>query len=60
MPTRSNSRAKAWPSITQRQLGRYRPWNDIDLFAGIDPSDIIGAVRSRRQHTISATAGLTL
>jgi len=27
---------------------------------GIDPSEIIDAVRSRRQPTISATAGLTL
>ena len=48
-------------NIIQRQLGHYADLGTTSTYLqGIDPSEIIDAVRSRRQPTISATAGLTL
>ena len=48
-------------NIIQRQLGHTRPGHHQHTYLqGIDPSEIIDAVRSRHQPTISATAGLTL
>lgn len=38
----------------------HRPRDHVNVPARIDPSEIIDAVRSRRQPTISATAGLEL
>jgi len=57
MPSSSRARASQHHSAPARSHG---PGHDLDLPAGIDPSEIIDAVRSRRQPTISATAGLTL
>ncbi len=47
-------------NIIQRQLGHTDLGTTSTYLQGIDPSEIIDAVRSRRQPTISATAGLTL
>jgi site-specific recombinase XerD len=47
-------------NIMQRQLGHTDLGTTSTYLQGIDPSEIIDAVRSRRQPTISATAGLTL
>jgi Phage integrase family len=47
-------------NIIQRQLGHTELGTTSTYRQGIDPSEIIDAVRSRRQPTISATAGLTL
>ena len=47
-------------NIIQRQLGHTDLGTTSTYLEGIDPSEIIDAVRSRRQPTISATAGLTL
>jgi site-specific recombinase XerD len=47
-------------NIIQRQLGHADLGATSAYLQGIDPSEIIDAVRSRRQPTISATAGLTL
>jgi site-specific recombinase XerD len=46
--------------IIQRPLGRAHLGITSIYLQGIDPSEIIDAVRSRRPPTISATAGLTL
>ncbi len=47
-------------NIIQRQLGHSDLGTTSTYLQGIDPSEIIDAVRSRRQPTISATAALTL
>ena len=47
-------------NIIQRQLGHTDLGTTSTYLQGIDPSEIIDAVRSRRQPTIPATAGLTL
>ena len=47
-------------NVVQRQLGHTDLGTTSTYLQGIDPSEIIDAVRSRRQPTISATAGLTL
>ncbi len=47
-------------NIIQRQLGHTDLGTTSTYLQGIDPSEIIDAVRSRRQPTISATAGLAL
>jgi site-specific recombinase XerD len=47
-------------NVIQRQLGHTDLGTTSTYLQGIDPSEIIDAVRSRRQPTISATAGLTL
>lgn len=47
-------------NIIQRQLGHTDLGTTSTYPQGIHPSEIIDAVRSRRQPTISATAGLTL
>jgi site-specific recombinase XerD len=47
-------------NIIQRQLGHTDLGTTSTYLQGIDPSEIIDAVRSRRPPTISATAGLTL
>jgi integrase/recombinase XerD len=47
-------------NIIQRQLGHTDLGTTSTYLQRIDPSEIIDAVRSRRQPTISATAGLTL
>jgi site-specific recombinase XerD len=47
-------------NIIQRQLGHTDLGTTSTYLQGIDPSEIIDTVRSRRQPTISATAGLTL
>ncbi len=47
-------------NIIQRQLGHTDLGTTSTYLQAIDPSEIIDAVRSRRQPTISATAGLTL
>jgi integrase len=47
-------------NIIQRQLGHTDLGTTSTYLQGMDPSEIIDAVRSRRQPTISATAGLTL
>ena len=44
----------------QRQLGHSDLGTTSTYLQGIDPSEIIDAVRFRRQPTISATAGLNL
>jgi site-specific recombinase XerD len=46
-------------NIIQRQLGHTDLGTTSTYLQGIDPSEIIDTVRSRRQPTISATAGLT-
>ena len=45
-------------NIIQRQLGHTDLGTASTYLQGIDPSEIIDAVRSRRPPTISATAGL--
>jgi site-specific recombinase XerD len=47
-------------NIIQRQLGHTDLGITSRYLQGIDPSEIIDAVHSRRQPTITATAGLTL
>ena len=47
-------------NIIQRQLGHTDLGTTTTYLQSIDPTEIIDAVRSRRQPTISATAGLTL
>jgi site-specific recombinase XerD len=47
-------------SIIQRQLGHTDLGTTATYLQGIDPSEIISAIRSRRQPVISATAGLRL
>jgi site-specific recombinase XerD len=47
-------------NIIQRELGHTDLGTTSTYLQGIDPSEIIDAVRSRRQPTISATAGLSL
>jgi integrase len=47
-------------NIIQRQLGHTDLGTTSAYLQGIDSSEIIDAVRSRRQPTISATAGLAL
>jgi integrase len=47
-------------NIIQRQLGHTDLGTPSTYLQGIDPSEIIDAVRSRHQPAISATAGLTL
>ena len=47
-------------NIIQRQLGHTDLGTTSACLQGIDPSEIIDAVRSRRPPTISATAGLAL
>ena len=47
-------------NIIQRQLGHSDLGTTSTYLQGIDPSEIIDAVRSRRQPTIIATAGLIL
>ena len=48
-------------NIIQRQLGQHTDLGTTSTYLqGIDPSEVIDAVRSRRQPTISATAGLRL
>ena len=47
-------------NIIQRQLGHTDLGTTSTYLQGIDPSEVIDAVRSRRQQTISATAGLEL
>ena len=54
------AREGAAVNIIQRQLGHTDLGTTSPSLQGIDPSEIIDAVRSRRQPTISATAGLTL
>jgi len=46
--------------IIERQLGHTDLGTNSAYLQGIDPSEIIDAVRSRRPPTISATAGLAL
>jgi integrase len=56
----------SWPAkgsrvnIVQRQLGHTDLGTTSTYLQGIDSSEIIDAVRLRRQPTISATAGLKL
>jgi integrase len=60
-PTRSSSPARAsrW-NIIQRQLGHANlGTTSIDL-QGIDPEEIIAAVRARRAPMMAASAGLRL
>ena len=45
--------------VVRHLLSHGASWRTTYL-QGIDPTEIIDAVRSRRQPTISATAGLTL
>jgi site-specific recombinase XerD len=47
-------------NIIQRQLGHTDLGTTSAYLQGIDPSEIIDAVRSRKPPTISATAGLAL
>jgi integrase/recombinase XerD len=47
-------------NIIQRQLGHTDLGTTSTYLQGIDPSEVIDAVRSRQQPTISATAGLKL
>jgi site-specific recombinase XerD len=47
-------------NIIQRQLGHTDLGTTSTYLQGIDPSEIIDAVRSRRPPTISMTAGLSL
>jgi site-specific recombinase XerD len=47
-------------NIIQRQLGHTDLGTTSTYLQGIDPREIIDAVRSRRQPTITATAGLTM
>jgi site-specific recombinase XerD len=47
-------------NIIQRQLGHTDLGTTSTYLQGIDPIEIIDAIRSRRPPTISATAGLSL
>jgi site-specific recombinase XerD len=47
-------------NIIQRQLGHTDLVTTSTYLKGIDPGEIVDAVRSRRQPTIPATAGLKL
>jgi integrase/recombinase XerD len=47
-------------NLIQRQLGHTDLGTTATYLQGIDPSEVINAVRSRRQPTIPAAAGLTL
>jgi integrase len=47
-------------NIIQRQLGHTDLGTTSTYLQGIDPSEIIDVVRSRRAPTITATAGVTL
>jgi integrase len=47
-------------NIIQRQLGHTDLGTTSTYLQGIDPSEIIDVVRSRRPPTITATAGLSL
>jgi len=48
-------------NIIQRQLGQHTDLGTTSTYLqGIDPSEILKAVRSRHSPTISATAGLAL
>lgn len=47
-------------NIIQRQLGHTDLETTSTSLQGIDPSEIIDAVRARRPPTISMTAGLSL
>ena len=47
-------------NIVQRQLGHTDSGTTSTYVQGIDPSEIIDAVRLRRQPTIPASAGLRL
>jgi integrase/recombinase XerD len=61
MPTPSSSPGRGSRSTSsRRQLGHIDLGTTSTYLQGIDPSEVIDAVRSRRQPTISATAGLRL
>ena len=47
-------------NLIQRQLGHTDLGTTATYLRGIDPSEVINAVRARRQPTIPATAGLNL
>jgi integrase/recombinase XerD len=47
-------------NIIQRQLGHTHLGTASTYLRGIDPSEIINTVRSRRQPMIPASAGLTI
>ncbi|MGH2863485.1 MAG: tyrosine-type recombinase/integrase [Solirubrobacteraceae bacterium] len=47
-------------NLIQRQLGHTDLGTTATYLQGIDPSEVINAVRSRRQPTTPATAGLNL
>jgi site-specific recombinase XerD len=47
-------------NIIQRQLGHTDLGTTSTYLQGIDPSEIINTIHSRRQPTIPATAGLNL
>jgi hypothetical protein len=47
-------------NIIQRQLGHSNLGTTSIYLQGIDPEEIIGAVRARRAPMMSASAGLTL
>ncbi len=47
-------------NLIQRQLGHTDLGTTSTYLQGIDPSEIIDAACSRRQPTITTTAGLTL
>jgi integrase/recombinase XerD len=59
-PTVELAREGVAVNIIQRQLGHTDLGTTSAYLQGIDPSEIIDAVRSRRPPTISATAGLAL
>lgn len=54
------ARERVAVNLIQRQLGHTDLGTTATYLQGIDPSEVINAVRSRRQPTIPATAGLTL
>jgi integrase/recombinase XerD len=47
-------------NIIQRQLGHTDLGTTSTYLQGIDPSEIINTIHSRRPPTITATAGLNL
>jgi integrase/recombinase XerD len=47
-------------NIIQRQLGHSNLGTTSSYLQGIDPDEIIAAVRTRRAPTMSASAGLRL